>query len=249
MTSNHHRRWRRLTGLLAAGLLAAGLTGCDTTHQVSETPKDFSGFLGDYRLLTKGQSGEANYLFIDRTAPWGRYTKLYIENIDLWHSDEPDSPLGRLPRADKQMLVNFFHTALANTAAGEFQIVDHAGPDVLVVRAAITEARPSRPVFNLVSSVVTVSLVVSYAKQAITGTGTGVGAIRIEMMATDGQTGQLIGAAVDERAGTKALRTKFDGTWGDAKLCFDWWSERFVKRAAMLKQGDYNPNDLQAFHS
>jgi len=246
MTSNHchPRHWRLLIGLLAAGLVAAGLSGCDTTHQVSETPKDFSGFLGDYLLLTKGQSGEANYLYLDRAAPWDRYTKLYIENIDLWHSDEPDSPLGRLPLETQQMLVNFFHTALANAAAREFQIVNHAGPDVLVVRVAVTEARPSKPVLNLVSSVVPVSLVVSYAKRAITGTGTGVGAVRIEMMATDGLTGQLVGAAVDERAGTKALRSKFGGSWGDAQLCFDWWSQRFVKRAAMLKRGDYNPNDL-----
>ena len=41
-------RGKLLTGIIAAGLLLGGLTGCNTTKQVSESEKDFSGFLGDY---------------------------------------------------------------------------------------------------------------------------------------------------------------------------------------------------------
>jgi hypothetical protein len=78
----------------------------------------------------------------------------------------------------------------------------------------------------------------------ITGTGTGVGAVRIEMYATDGQTGQRVAEAVDARAGTKAWRTKFDGSWGDVKLSFDWWSERFVKRLQLFQQDDFSGKDL-----
>ena len=89
------RRWLKpLTGIFAAGLLAAGLAGCDTTKQVSETPKDFSGFLGDYSMLEKGQGGMANYYYFDHATDWSKYTKIYIQNIDLWKSNDPDSPLG-----------------------------------------------------------------------------------------------------------------------------------------------------------
>ena len=147
------RRWKLLTGILAAGLLAVGLTGCNTTKQVSETPKDFSGFLGDYSTLKKGDGNEANYVYIDPSAPWKQYTKVYIKNIDLWKSEDKDSPLGRLSPEQQQMLVNFVHTALANALEKDFQIVDHAGPDVLVIHGAITEAKKSWPVLNLVSTV------------------------------------------------------------------------------------------------
>lgn len=232
-----------ITGAVLGGFLL-GLTGCSTTKQVSETPKDFSGFLGDYSLLTKGDGNEANYLYIDKTANWAKYSKVYIKSIELWKSDDADSPLGKLSKDDQQMLVNFFHTALANSLEKNFQIVDAAAPDVLVLHGAITEARKSHPVLNLISTVYPAALVISYGKQLITGTGTGVGDVRVEAELLDGQTGQRVAAAVDERAGTKALRTKFDGTWGDLKLAFDWWSARFVERMELLKKGDFSDKSL-----
>jgi len=237
-------RWLKpLSGVLAGGLLL-GLTACNTTKQVSETPKDFSGFLGDYSQLTKGDGDEANYLYIDKSADWAKYTKIYIKNVDLWKSDDKDSPLGKLSTDDQQMLVNFAHTALADALGKDFQIVDTAGPDTLVIHGAITEDRKCHVVLNLISTVYPAALVISYGKQMITGTGTGVGAVRIEVELTDGVTGQRVAAAVDERAGTKALRTKFDGTWGDYKLAMDWWATRLNERLELLKKGDFSDKSL-----
>ena len=132
------RPWKLLAGLVAAGLLLGGLTACRTTKQVGESEKDFSGFLGDYSLLKKGDGKEANYIYIDQSADWAKYTKIYIKNIDLWHSNDSNSPLGKLSREQQQMLVNFAHTALAEALGKDFQMVDQAGPDTLVIHGAIT---------------------------------------------------------------------------------------------------------------
>ncbi len=232
-----------ISGVVLGGLLL-GLTACRTTHQVSESSKDFSGFLGDYSQLTKGDGNEANFVYFDKSANWSKYTKVYIKNVDLWKSQDADSKLGKLSPEDQQMLVNFVHTSLANGLEKNFQIVDAAGPDVLVIHGAITEAKKCWPVVNLVSTVYPAALVLSFAKQAITGTGTGVGAVRMEAEFTDGATGQRVAAVVDERAGTKALRTKFDGTWGDLKLAFDWWSARLDERLQLLQKGNFSDKTL-----
>ena len=97
---------------------------------------------------------------------------------------------------------------------------------MLVVHAALTEAKKCRPVSNLISSVVPMGMGVSLLKRVIFGTGLGVGECQIEAEFTDGGTGQIVAEAVDRRAGTKALRTKFDGTFGDVKLCMDYWATR-----------------------
>jgi hypothetical protein len=233
-----------MTGILAAGILAAGLTGCNTTKQVSETPKDFSGFLGDYSLLEKGQSGEANYIYFDHAAEWSQYTKVYIKPVELWKSNDPDSPFGKMSPEDQQKLVSFFNTSLVDALGKNFQIVDQPGPNTLVIHGALTEAKKSWPVANLVSSVYPATLVMSYAKQAITGTGTFVGRANIEADFTDGVTGQRVAAVVDSRAGTKALRSKFNGSWGDVDLSFDWWANRLDLRLQLLKTGDYGNKDL-----
>ena len=39
-----------------------------------------------------------------------------------------------------------------------------------------------------------------------------------------------IAAAMDARAGTKAVRSKFRNSWNDVKLAFDWWAKRTDKR-------------------
>jgi hypothetical protein len=233
------RRWK-----LLAGLLAAGLTSCSTTHQVGETPKEFSGFLGDYSLLQKGGEGQANYVYIDKNAPWKTYTKVCILPVELWESDDPQSPFGEMSPENQQILVSMYHTAMAQAVIKQFEIVTQPGPDTLVVHAAITEARKSHPVLNLISSVYPAALVISYGKQMITGTGTGVGAVRIEAYFTDGVTGQRVAEVVDARAGTKAWRSKFDGSWGDVKLAFDWWCNRFVKRLQLFQQDDFGTTDL-----
>jgi Protein of unknown function (DUF3313) len=238
-------RWKMLAAILAANIAVAGITGCATTKEVSETSKDFSGFLGgeqEYAMLQKGEGTEVNFVWVDKNAPWSSYTNVCIMPIQLWASDDPNSPFKDMSLEDKSRLVSFFHTALAETIHNDFTIVKEPGAGTLVIHAAVTEARKSKPVLNLVSSVYPAALVISYGKQMITGTGTGVGEARIEAYFTDGGTGQRVAADVDARAGTKAWRTKFNGTWGDVKLCFDWWSGRFVTRFKMFQQGNFSPN-------
>ncbi len=246
MTTNEpggNRLLTPLAGVLIGGLLL-GLTACSTTRQVSQGEEAQSGFLGDYSMLHKGKGKEANYIYIDASANWAKYTKVYIKPIELWHSDDPDSKLGKLSPESQQMLVDYLNTALANSLGKDFQIVDQPGPDVLVIHAAVTEAKKSKPVINLVSSVYLPLKVVSLGKRAITGTDIGVGAVQVEAELLDGQSGQRIAAAMDARAGTKALRSKFGGTWGDVKLSFDWWSQRLDKRLTLLKSGDLTADKL-----
>jgi hypothetical protein len=232
-----------IAGIVLGGLLL-GLTACRTTKQVSETPKDFSGFLGDYSQLKKGDGNEANYLYIDQSADWAKYTKIYIKPVELWKSNDPDSSLGKLSKEDQQKLVSFFQTAMVTALQTNFTLVDQAGPDVLVVHGAITDAGKSWPVLDLITTVYPAALVISYGKQLITGTGAFVGEVRIEAELTDGATGQRLAAVVDERAGTKALRTKFEGSWGDLNLSLDWWAQRLDTRLELFKKGNFSDKSL-----
>jgi hypothetical protein len=230
-----------LTSVLAACWLL-GLVGCATTRQVSEDQQ--SGFLGDYSMLQKGERGAANYTYLDTSANWAGYTKVWIKPLELWKSDDPEAPIGKMSEETREMLMESFYNAFYEALTNNFQIVNHGGPDVLIVHAAMTDGRPSKPVANFVTSVYLPLKVVSFGKRLITGTDIGVGAVYIEAEFLDGQTGKRVAAAMDARAGTKALRTKFNNTWGDVKLAFDWWAQRFDKRLMRFKQGDFGTENL-----
>ena len=231
-----------LTGILMGGLLL-GLTACSTTHQVRGTPEE-SGFLKDYSLMKPGKGDQAKLIYFAPDVNWAKFTKIYIEPIELWHSEDPDSKLGKLPKDDQQLLINYFHTALSNALSKDYTIVNEAGPDTLVVHGAITEAKKCRPVSNLVSSVVPMGIGLSLVKRVIFGTGLGVGECQVEAEFTDGGTGQLVAEAVDRRAGTKALRTKFDGTFGDVKLCMDYWATRCAFKLEKLRVSSEDKTEM-----
>ncbi len=225
-----------------AGCLLLGLTACGTTRQISEDKQ--SGFLGDYSMLQKGEKGQANYFYVDRTVNWRKYTKVWIKPLELWKADDPTSPLSKMSDESKQELMNSFYAAFYEALTNSFQVVDQGGPDVLVVHAAITDGCKSKPVSNFVTSVYAPLKVISFGKRMITGTDIGVGKVVIEAEALDGQTNQRVAAAIIARAGTKAVRSKFKGTWGDVKLAFDWWAKNIEKRVTLFKQGDFGTANL-----
>ena len=237
------RRLKFLTGILAASLLLGGLTACRSTHQVRGTP-DESGFLKDYSLLQPGKSDQAKLIYFAPDVDWAKYTKVCIKPITLWHSDDPDSKLGKLDKEDQQLLVDYFYTSLSNAFSKDYTIVDEVGPDTLVIHAALTEAKKSRPVSNLVSSVVPMGIGLSLVKRVIFGTGLGVGECQAEAEFMDGGTGQILCEAVDRRAGTKALRTKFNGTFGDVRLCLDYWSQRAAFKLEQLRVNSYDKSEM-----
>ena len=235
--------WKLPIGMLAAVLLLGGLTACSTTHQVRGTP-DESGFLKDYSLLQPGKSDQAKLIYFAPDVDWAKFTKVCIKPVTLWHSDDPESKLGKLDKEDQELLVSYFYTALSNAFGKDYTIVDEVGPDTLVIHAALTEAKKSRPVSNLVSSVVPMGIGLSLVKRVIFGTGLGVGECQAEAEFMDGGNGQIVCEAVDRRAGTKALRTKFDGTFGDVKLCMDYWSQRAAFKLEQLRVNSADKSEM-----
>jgi hypothetical protein len=226
--------------LLVAGLLL-GLTACKTTRQVKIDLEDNkSGFLGDYSMLQRGADGEASYVYFDHSTDWSKYKKIWIKPIELWGSEDTNSPINDLSDESKQTLVDCAYSGLYEALTNSFEIVDHGGPDVLIIHGAITDAKKSKPIINFVSSVYLPLKVVSFGKRLITGTDIGVGKVVVEAEFLDGESNKRIAAAMDARAGTKALRTKFNSTWGDVKLAFEWWGERLDKRLLALQKGDYS---------
>lgn len=230
------RLFKPLAGVVIGGLLL-GLTGCSTTRQQTKGTPEESGFLGDYSQMQKGLADHANLYYERPNVNWAKYTKVWIEPIELWKSDDPDSPMGKISPENQQTLIDLLNTSLVNALSTNYTMVDHGGPDVLIIHAAITDAGKSKPVIGAVSSIYLPLKLISYGKQAIAGTGIGVGSVTIEGELLDGATNERLVAVVDSRSGTEAIRSKFTGTWGDVEKSFDWWAARLDQRLTEWRTG------------
>ncbi|MCE9615054.1 MAG: DUF3313 domain-containing protein [Lentisphaerae bacterium] len=218
----------------AAGIVVAGLlAGCASTMQTRGADK--SGFLGDYSKLQPGQSGQAQLVYFSPKANWKSYTKVKLDPIRVYATK--DSDLGKVPREDLQGLVNYLDAALREQLSQDYQLVSTAGPGVLRMRVALTDAQGNKPVRGLTSTLMPIGLALSVVKTAATGTPMAVGSARVEAEFLDGQSNVRLAAIVDERAGRKVDVAGNFSKWDDVRDAFDFWAARTRERLAELRGG------------
>jgi hypothetical protein len=226
---NTGRRWIRSWVCSAIGLaLSAGLlAGCTSTYQARRATK--SGFLGDYSRLRPGKADQALLVYVNPRANFRVYNKIMLDPVRIYAAG--NSSLAKLPREDLQRLVNYLGATLREHLKEDYAVVDQAGPGVMRLRVAITEAKGAKLVMDTISTLMPMSLAISEAKNLATGSHTAVGSAGVECEAVDSVSKTRLFAAVDERVGRKVTGKldKFE-KWRTANDAFDYWAERLQTR-------------------
>jgi hypothetical protein len=216
--------WGAVALIAAAAMLAA----CATTRQ-SRGIGEASGFLGDYSDLREGKKGEPQLIFIHPNVDWSRYEAIQIDSVTLWRNEKTED----VPQEEQQHLTDYLYAALHEHLSKDYRIADRPGPNVLRLRAAITEAKGSKVVMNTITSIVPQLRVLTSIVGMSAGTSVLVGKAGVEAEITDSISGERLLAGLDERQGTKAVRGGIK-KWSDVKLACDFWAERLQKRLAAL---------------
>jgi hypothetical protein len=213
-------RNRALIALAAATTLLAGCAASQQARDVTE-----SGFLGkDSALLRPGKEGEALLAYVDPDAPWTSYEKIKLDPVTIWAGK--GSGFEDFSKPDRQTLADTFYTILTEELSKDFQMVDELGPGVLHLQVAITDAQTSNPTMDTISTIVPQALLLSEAKGLITGKPGFVGEASAEVRATDGQTGALVGAAIDRRVGGKSITGAPTDSWDDVREAYRYWAKQ-----------------------
>jgi hypothetical protein len=217
-------RKRALITLTAAATFLAGCAASEQARDVEE-----SGFLGnDYALLREGKEGEALLVYRNPDAPWSTYDKIKLDPVTIWAGE--GSAFEDFSKPDRQTLADTFYKMLVDELSKDFQMVDQAGPGVLHVQVAITDAQTSNPTMDTISTIVPQALLISEAKNIITGKPSFVGEASVEVRAVDGQTGDLVGAGVDRRVGGKSITGAPTDSWDDVRQAYRYWAQQLRYR-------------------
>ncbi len=217
--------------LSVAGLLVVVLAACSPTEQAQQVK--FSGFLGDYSKLGRGGPDDPLFIYINPTIDFRAYGKAMVEPVTIWRSQDADSAtaspqdLSRLATS----LEAWIYKALRREGITPVQ---KPGAGVMRIRAALTEAQQSAVKMDLLTS----AIPLPSATKLATGTRAFVGKASIEGEMTDSQTGELLGAMVDRRAGSRMPQTHED-SWYDVEQAFRFWSDRFAYRLCRLRSSAY----------
>jgi len=213
------------TAPLPLVLAATAVVGCALTRPArSVTP---SGFLGPDVPLVEGGGDRALLVHRRDGIDEERYRRVHIEPVVAYGDDA--GPLGRASEDDVRALLDDFDAALRIAVGDVIELADGPAEDVATLRVALTEARASRPLRGLTSTVMPYGRALSELKRLATGSHTAVGRAQVEFEVVDSMTGERLGAAVDARVGTKALRGVLD-PWSDTKAAMDLWAQRIAAR-------------------
>lgn len=224
---------KQITRLVSLCVMVLIIVGCATTEQAPNA--QMSGFLGDYTQFHRGKGGQAEYVYRDINVDFSKYQKVILEPVQLWAAENSESALNSLSKEDQQLIVDYLYVSLSDAFKRDYVIVNEPGPDVMKVRCAITEAKATSPVKEILSTVTPYGLGISYAKHFMLGTHSGVGVVSVEGELLDSVTGQRLAAVVDRRAGTKSLADKYT-RWGDVQDAFSFWARRMQTNLALLRE-------------
>ncbi|HBL23320.1 MAG TPA: DUF3313 domain-containing protein [Deltaproteobacteria bacterium] len=186
----------------------------------------FSGFLGNrtvYDRLKHSVGGGAKFRWFKPGVDFKKYNKFMVDSVIFYLANDADYK-GIDPQ-DMKDLADSFNKELVAAFKGKYPIVADPGPDVLRIRLAITNIKPSKPRLSAATSIVPVGLAVSLVKKETTGGWTGSGETCAELMILDSSTNDAIAMAVDQR---KAEFEQRFSKWGSANESFRFWSERIV---------------------
>ena len=212
--------------VLVAALLVLTAVGCaHRPRRAALPPAEMSGFLDDYALLRPGGPNEVELIYRDPKVDWRAYDKVLLEPVTLWRSGRKS--LDPVPKDDLLRLISDFQSAVRTRLGEGYQFVEQPGPGVMRIRLAITEARASDPVLDVLS--------------ASRGTGrphpAGDGPLDpetrrflesavIEGEIHDAQTNALLAEGVDRR---RPGAPPFE-TWADVDRAFAFWADRVGTR-------------------
>ena len=234
---DHHqsRVAKCLSGVAVfATLLVAA--GCATTQQeqpniiekaqgVNNPVPQFSGFLGDYSLLQRGGEGQPLYRYVAPNVNWSQYNAVIIDPVTFW--DAADSSVSP---EEQQNLCTYFYEKLQESMAKDFQVVDQAGPGVMRLQVAITNASAAVPVLRTASVVIPQLRILNRLKEFATGSFAFVGSARGEMKLTDSVTGQILAEALDQQMGGNNIKTAATWQWQDTQRAIDHWCDLMATR-------------------
>ena len=212
-------------------LMMVLFVGCAQTYQARKVGET-SGFLGDYSMLQEGEKGEALERYINPDADFTAYDKVIVDPVLTMCSMD-----SKAPREELYNLANHLHYKIIDKLEEDYKIVQTKDPGVMRISVALTEAKKSKVGLNMITTIIPQAHLMSGAKKLATGTNSFVGEASVEGKITDSNTGEMLAAFVDRRAGGKTLRGSTKA-WDDVEQAFQYWADNLAQRLREMRAGN-----------
>ncbi len=130
-----------------AMLILALLGGCATA------PPEATGFLGEGWELKPDKYGKTGLLWAERPGfDWQRYRRVQLDPVLIYY--HPRAGSKAIQPDELKKLAEYFREASVTELADSYPVTNESGPDVLRIRAAITDVVPANPALNVATTLI-----------------------------------------------------------------------------------------------
>ncbi len=199
-------------------LLAAG---CARTYQARYV--ETTDFLDDYSILEEDRDDDALLSYWKEGINWAKYSKVIVEPVIIRKT--PDSELNNITHLENNRFKELFEFRVRQVLKKDFKLVNKPGSDTLRIELAITDAESSTLLLDQFTTLYPSARTLSLLKRLALGTESYVGKASIERKITDSETGELLMASADARAGGKTLAGSFN-SWDDVEHAYIYWANQ-----------------------
>lgn len=218
--------------LATIALVACGsITNQESLSDVQKTASR-SSFLDNYSVLQPGKEGQARLRYQNPNVDWKSYTGIFLEPV-AFISDAS----AHIDARQQQILTTYYYNTLKTHLSTVLPMVDHQGPNILVVRAALTNVTSEDPALRTISVVIPQARLLDAAQSLATDSYAFVGSAQSEGQITDGATGQLLLEGVDGRSGGMSVKNAGGGKWSDAENAMEYWADLTTKALIRARSG------------
>ncbi|MCU7835657.1 MAG: DUF3313 domain-containing protein [gamma proteobacterium symbiont of Taylorina sp.] len=206
---------------------SALITGCASNNKVSDSK--FSGFLDDYTILKPTSADKEALGYVTPGINWQKYNAIMVDKVLII---TPDAET----QTDQKLLVAIaekYEALLKQKLAKEFNVVNNAGSGTIRLQTAITSVFSS---FDDLKGYqyVPIAAAVTGGRRAAGGEKESA-RVMSELRILDSVDGQLLGQAVDLKAGKKKQDKNSAILLADINPILEQWATRVVDRLKALR--------------
>jgi len=234
---------------LAVGIIiVTGVTGCRSAQpdQTVVIPPEYAKLMKTY-----SENDGPHRAWAD-LAQIRKYDKIIVE-VEIsptqleesWWAKQNIRRLVASTESDMKYVADYTQKSFAEafTKSRDFKLVKKPGPDTLVLEFAIVQVVPNKPVLGAISnlsSLTPIGLILLPVKLGMKGVtdNTG-GAIAMESILRDSETGKILAVFADREKGRVALfNAKEFLVYGGVRAIIDHWTANLVTALDQIKAGE-----------
>ena len=215
--------FRGLTGFLVLFFLS-----CASAPK--EQPINFSGFLGHYTGFRPSPDDSGSWGYEKPGLNLKPYKTVMVDPLVIWNN--PDPKKGGINDVDAWKLRLTFRDRIIKALGEDYPVVDHPGPHVLRVRAALTDvagdkakshAKSPGPLLGATGDLLMRSTETLFSTNILEGKAT------LEAEILDSQTGERLVGYIEKRESSKTY-TDDRHNLGPIVEIFDYWANKLRQR-------------------